>query len=326
MSPAMYDQAFRELGVAGIQHRIDFDDPRARLDQESLDHGLAHVVDSIRAMGWCGGSVTHPFKEAVVPLCDELDPMAAAIGAVNTIVVRDGRVTGHNTDWFGVAESLREAGLLELHTERCGPVAVIGCGGVARAVCFALYHAGASELRLYDPVPGKANEVATALRAAFSQYEGHRTHGCRRSPTKVVVADTAARAMDGFFGVCQCSPVGMAGHPGLPFSPELLSTTDTSVSANATAGTAACTQQKKWLLECIYTPVNTELVRAASKRGLTTITGDRLNLHQFLKQFELVTGLQPRVGAAEAFFRSLLEEAAEITCAGNASGAVSSKI
>ena len=81
------------------------------------------------------------------------------------------------------------------------------------------------------------------------------------------------------------------------------------------SGAAACSdlprEHKQWLLECIYTPVETELIRAARHRGLLTITGDRLNLHQFLRQFELVTGLQPKFRAAEAFFRALLKVASE---------------
>lgn len=108
LSPAMYDQAFRESGVSGVQHKIDIDDPRVSLTEADA---LAPVVEMLRTTGWCGGSVTHPFKEAVVLLCDELDPTAVAMGAVNTVVVRNGRVHGHNTDWIGVAEALREVAL-----------------------------------------------------------------------------------------------------------------------------------------------------------------------------------------------------------------------
>jgi shikimate dehydrogenase len=298
LSPSMYDQAFRELGVAGLQHRIDFDDPRTLLEHEE-GGGLARAVEMIRATGWCGGSITHPFKEAIVPLLDELDPIAAAMGAVNTLVVRDGRLMGYNTDWVGVAESIREALPPPAVGSRpnLGTVAVIGVGGVARAVCFALDQSGASELRLFDPVPGKAEDAATAMREAFAQQDGG-------GLAAIIVADDVEAALDGAAGVCQCSPVGMVGHPGLPFPPELLA------SASDNDGSLSPSEQpKQWLLDCVYTPVETELVLAARQRGLLTITGDRLNLHQFLRQFELVTGLKPKVAAAEAYFKALLDVA-----------------
>ena len=229
------------------------------------------------------------------------------MGAVNTVVVRDGRVTGYNTDWVGVAESLREAGLVptsDLQEADLDTVAVIGVGGVARAVCYALDQAGTREIRLYDPIPGKAN----AMRAMFSHGQVEKSG--RRS--EIVVVETVEDALKGVHGICQCSPVGMVGHPGVPFSPELFSS---SISSDASAEVGTTTKRKQWLLECIYTPVRTELVREAQQAGLMTITGDRLNLHQFLRQFELVTGLQPKFHAAEAYFRSLLEVAAESNAA-----------
>ncbi len=228
------------------------------------------------------------------------------MGAVNTVVVRDGRVTGYNTDWIGVAESLRETGLVPASDSQdadLGTVAVIGVGGVARAVCYALVQAGTREIRLYDPVPGKAS----AMRAVFSQGQDRRSD--------IVVVETVEDALKGTHGICQCSPVGMAGHQGIPFAPELLP----SASSDAATDGDTTAKQKQWLLECIYTPVRTELVCAAQQRGLMTITGDRLNLHQFLRQFELVTGLQPKFDAAEAFFQSLLEAAAESNTASTVS-------
>ena len=284
-------QAFRTAGVAGVQHQINCDDPQIGL---TAADGLPSVMQMIRTTGWCGGSVTHPFKEAVVPLCDELDPTAEAMGAVNTVVVvrgagRNGRneIHGHNTDWIGVAEALREAVLPDGALET---VAVIGVGGVARAVCFALAQAGAGTLRLYDPAPGKADEAAAAMREAFRQSSG----------VVIEVKDSPPGALDGASGVCQCSPIGMDGHPGTPFPPELLGTGSSS------------TAEQQWLLDCVYTPVETELVAAARERGLTTITGDRLNLFQFLAQFELVTGLKPDAAAAESYFRALLAAAARL--------------
>ena len=238
LSPAMYDQAFRALGVAGVQHILDWDTLPA-LAERSED--LAAVLQMLRTTGWCGSSVTHPFKEMVVPLLDEVDPAAKAMGAVNTVAVREGRLCGFNTDYLGVAAALREAGSPALDA-----VAVVGVGGVARAVCYALQQAGASTLRLFDPVPGKAEAAAEAVRSSAG------------GTTDIVVAADVAAALAGASGICQCSPVGMVGHEGMPFVEELL---------NSAEGA--------WLLECVYTPVETELVSTARRRGMQTITGDR---------------------------------------------------
>ena len=239
LSPAMYDQAFRALGVAGVQHILDWETLPA-LAERSED--LAAVLQMLRTTGWCGSSVTHPFKEMVVPLLDDVDAAAEAMGAVNTVAVREGRLCGFNTDYLGVAAALREA-----RSPALDAVAVVGVGGVARAVCYALQQAGASTLRLFDPVPGKAEAAAEAVRSSAA------------GTTDIVVAADVAAALAGASGICQCSPVGMVGHEGMPFAEALLDST----------------AEGAWLLECVYTPVETELVSTARRRGMQTITGDR---------------------------------------------------
>jgi hypothetical protein len=133
LSPAQYDQAFRELGVAGMQHVVDFDAlPGLGAGEGEGAVRLAAVLQMVRTMGWCGGSVTHPFKEAVLPLLDEVDPAAAAMGACNTLVARGGRLVGHNTDWMGAAAALEEAALPPGALEA---VAVVGVGGAPPPLC-----------------------------------------------------------------------------------------------------------------------------------------------------------------------------------------------
>ena len=311
---AQYDQAFRELGVAGIQHKIDFE-ALPFLDSAT---SLPTVLQMFRSTGWCGGSVTHPFKEAVVPLLDDLVPTVAAIGACNTVVVRDGRLCGHNTDLLGVTAALHEAGLTSCSASgNNGPdldcVAVIGVGGVARAVCFALNEAGVRVLRLYDPVPGKADAAAASMREGFTRASvSEYGSGCGKIgavTAQIVVAATAQDALRGATGVCQCSPVGMAGHPGTPFPVELLAQSAENEHVEGGLQQRQQIQQRQWeeedeqheeqqheeqqreqqqrhhqqwVLDCVYTPVETELIRAARARGLRVITGDRLNFFQFV--------------------------------------------
>jgi len=101
--------------------------------------------------------------------------------------------------------------------------------------------------RLFDPVPGKAEAAAEAVRSSAA------------GTTDIVVAADVAAALAGASGICQCSPVGMVGHEGMPFAEALLDST----------------AEGAWLLECVYTPVETELVSTARRRGMQTITGDR---------------------------------------------------
>src|SRR5665648_975226 len=93
-SPAMYNAAFRHRGVNAAYVAFPVTD-------------LAQAVSGLRGLGIGGVSVTIPFKEEIIPFLDELDPQAARIGSVNTVVNRDGRLSGHNTDWLGAVTALQ---------------------------------------------------------------------------------------------------------------------------------------------------------------------------------------------------------------------------
>ena len=117
------------------------------------------MLDGIRRLGFSGINVTYPYKEAVLPLLDGLSEQAAAMGAVNTIVVDGGKLTGHNTDASGFATAYRRLG----RQDGDRPVAIIGAGGVGKAIAFALAGSGVGGLRLYDTDRNKAVALAAAL-------------------------------------------------------------------------------------------------------------------------------------------------------------------
>ena len=104
------------------------------------------LLEGVRRLGFAGINVTFPYKEAVVDLLDELSPRRGTIGAVNTVVVRDGRLIGYNTDTTGFARAVSALVTASSH----GAVAVIGAGGVGKAIAFALAGLGVSELRIFD--------------------------------------------------------------------------------------------------------------------------------------------------------------------------------
>jgi shikimate dehydrogenase len=131
---------------------------------------LRAVLEGVRLLGFSGINVTFPYKEAVVSLLDSLTDTAAAIGAVNTVVVRDGKLIGHNTDATGFARAFSRV----LGPPGDAPVVLIGAGGVGRAIAFALVELGARELRVMDTAAEKATALAERLRGRIAaRVYGH---------------------------------------------------------------------------------------------------------------------------------------------------------
>lgn len=146
LSPAMHNRAFAESGLNKIYVPFPVTD-------------VAAALSGLRALGVRGVSVTIPHKQAVIPFLDSVDPVAAAIGAVNTLVFRaDGRIHGLNTDWLGATRALGQ--VMELRGRR---VLLLGAGGSARAIGFGLQEAGA-EVLLASRTPERGRRLAADLK------------------------------------------------------------------------------------------------------------------------------------------------------------------
>jgi len=143
LSPAMHNAAFQALGVKAVYGLLP-----------TTPEDLAQAISGIKALHIKGVSVTIPHKEAVIPLLDELDPVAREIGAVNTILNRGGSLWGTNTDWLGVKKALEE--VVSLTGQRA---VVVGAGGAARAVVYALKKARAA-VEIYNRTWEKAQALA----------------------------------------------------------------------------------------------------------------------------------------------------------------------
>src|SRR5258708_37783108 len=150
-SPAMHERAAEALGGHCHYQLIEV----AGAGREEL----RQLLDGVRRLGFAGVNVTFPYKEAVVSLLDELSPGARAVGAVNTVVVRDGRLIGYNTDTTGFARAARKLVTASAH----GAVAVIGTGGVGKAIAFALADLGVAEIRIFDTDRAKAEHLVSLL-------------------------------------------------------------------------------------------------------------------------------------------------------------------
>jgi shikimate dehydrogenase len=187
LSPLLHEREAAELGLR-YAYRT--------LDMEVLGAGVGELLDRARAAGYDGLNVTHPAKQAVIEHLDELDDDAAALGAVNTVVVRDGHTTGHNTDATGFAESVRRG----LPGAPMGSVVLLGAGGAGSALAHALRGLGVEELSIVDAEPERASVLARAVGARVGV------------PADVGRAD----------GLVHATPTGMEGHAGVALDPELL--------------------------------------------------------------------------------------------------------
>jgi shikimate dehydrogenase len=217
---------------------------------------LRALLDGVRRLGFAGVNVTFPYKEAVVDLVDDLSPGAAAVGAVNTIVVRDGRLVGHNTDTTGFARAARDLVAGSGH----GVVAVIGAGGVGKAIAYALAGLGVAEIRIFDTDRSKADHLA----------------GLQRAHTGMVVANSVEDALRGAVGVVNATPVGMLPSRGTPVPDVLL-------------------HKGLWISDAVYTPLWTPLLTAAKAKGAAVMTGRDLAIYQAADAFELFTGFPPSI-------------------------------
>jgi shikimate dehydrogenase len=245
-SPAMHEQAADALGVRCHYQLIEL----AGADRAQL----RSLLDGVKRLGFSGVNVTFPYKEAVVELLDELSPSAADMGAVNTVVVHGDRLIGHNTDTTGFE---RAASGLVAESDR-GAVAVLGAGGVGKAIAFALARLGVSEVRIFDTDRIKAEALARLL----SPYRG------------ISLAGSVADALRDAVGLVNGTPVGMLPNLGMPVPEALL-------------------HDGLWVADAVYSPLWTPLLKAAKATGARIMTGRELAIYQAADAFELFTGLKP---------------------------------
>jgi shikimate dehydrogenase len=224
------------------------------LRPDDFGRSFEEVLWQCRDAGFRGVNITYPYKERVVGHLAVADPAAQAMGACNTVLFEPGGPRGQNTDYSGFIAAYRNT----FGNAPPGRVALVGAGGVGRAIAFALARLGADELRLFDLDPQKAMALADAVRAVH----GH---------TLMQISETVEDAASGADGLVNATPLGMGGIGGCPFPPELI------------AG-------QGWAFDAIYTPVDTPFMLAARAAGLSTMSGYELFLYQGIDAFKHFTG------------------------------------
>jgi shikimate dehydrogenase len=263
LTPAMQEEEARHHGLRLHYQLIDLDLTPGSLAQ------LPALLTSARIMGFAGLNITYPCKQAVIPLLDELSPEAQAMGAVNTVVMAQGRLIGHNTDGSGWAWGFRRA----LPEADLGCVVLLGAGGAGSAIAHAVLRLGATELRLVDSEPARAQGLAEALGDSY--------------PSRVKAYGDAQQALAGATGLIHATPTGMAKLPGLPVD-------------------AAWLRPSMWVSEVVYFPLETELLKAARAIGCATVDGGTMAVGQAVGAFELFTGLKADAARMEQHFRGLI--------------------
>lgn len=247
LSPTLYENEAAHHDILCLYQRVDLDELHLTAD------ALPDLLTAAERFGFQGLNITHPCKQAVIPYLHSLSDEARTIGAVNTVVLRDGQRIGHNTDHYGFTENIKA----NLKDRAIGHVVQLGAGGAGSAVADAILRLGATSLTLFDQVSDRVEHLVQALQARFPQ-------------AKVSVGRDLAGAMRQADGLINATPVGMRTHPGTPLPPALL-------------------ENRHWFAEIIYFPLETELLRIARQKGCHTIDGIGMVVHQAARAFELYT-------------------------------------
>ena len=266
LTPEMHEREAQRHGLRSVYKVLELSADET--DPERLRDLLASAV----RLGYDGLNVTHPVKQAMVPLMDRLSPEVTLIGALNTVVVTDGRTTGHNTDVSGFARACRE----ELADASLADVVLLGAGGAGTAVAHALAGIGAQRIRVADP----DRERASRLRDSLDRL-GHPTQ-----VDEVAPADVPALLQEAS-GLVNATPLGMADHPGTPVD-------------------VAALRPGLWVADIVYRPLETSLLEAAARRGCRVLSGAGMAVHQAADAFELFTGRAADRGAMRRDFDDLV--------------------
>jgi shikimate dehydrogenase len=250
LTPELHEREAERQGLRYVYKVID--QPDGAVDRDRLHRLLTGAIE----LGFDGLNVTHPVKQAMVPLVDEVAPTVRAIGALNTVLIRDGRTTGHNTDVTGFRRSFTD-GLPGVDRDR---VVLIGAGGAGTAVAHALADLGVRRLLVVDLDPDRAARLGASLDGTGAEAE-------LVEPTRAGLTT----ALDSAAGLVNASPMGMAAHPGSPVPRELL-------------------RPGLWLADIVYRPLETALLADARASGCTVLSGAGMAVHQAADAFELITG------------------------------------
>ncbi|NKL85702.1 shikimate dehydrogenase [Rhizobium leguminosarum bv. viciae] len=262
-SPALHE---REGVLQGLNYRYELLDLAERgLPATALPDLLAEE----ETRGFAGSNITHPCKQTVIPHLTDLSEDARMLGAVNTVVFKDGKRTGHNTDWYGFYENFRR-GLPDVPRRRA---VLLGAGGAGVAVAHAAMKLGIERLSIFDQDASRAGRLAKDLNSRFSAE-------------RAFAITNVGEAMRSADGLIHATPTGMKNHPGLPIEESWL-------------------EPRHWVADIVYMPLVTELLALATRLGCRTLPGGGMTVFQAAAAFKLFSGIEPDAERMTAHFTEL---------------------
>lgn len=265
LTPPMHEREGDLQGMRYLYRTIDLEE--LQLDESALPD----LVLAAERMGYTGLNITHPCKQAVVELLDDLSEVAAKIGAVNTVVFSNGKRIGHNTDAWGFIKSFNEGIAKDCPVD---DVLLLGTGGAGIAVAHAMLVRTKCRLHVYDVDTARADDVTRLLTELYGSE-------------RVAQSTGPAESVPVVNGVINASPIGMHLHPGCPLDTSLL-------------------RPSQWVADVVYLPMETELVLAATAIGCRVLKGGGMAVYQAVRAFEIFTGITPDAERMKAHFMSLL--------------------
>ncbi|WP_189375160.1 MULTISPECIES: shikimate dehydrogenase [unclassified Mesorhizobium] len=262
-SPALHETEGRRQGLDYRYELLDFS------ERGLPASALPDLLDEAEQRGFAGSNITHPCKQTVIAHLSRLSEDAEMLGAVNTVVFRNGERIGHNTDWYGFYENFQR-GLPDVAKSHA---VLLGAGGAGVAVAHAAIKLGIETLSIFDQDSKRAETLAQQLNDRFSR-------DCARATTDV---GSALRSAD---GLIHATPTGMKSHPGLPIDAEWL-------------------LPRHWVADIVYMPLVTELLALAEGKGCRTLRGGGMTVYQAAAAFELFTGIAPDADRMSLHFTDL---------------------
>ena len=265
ISPPMHNRVFETLGM-------DY----CYMPVEVNENNLEQVFSGLTRMNVVGFNVTIPHKIRIMEYLDELNPLAATIGAVNTICIKDGKTIGYNTDGEGFIRSLEEETKISTKGKR---FFLLGCGGAARAIAMTLAFQGAKKIIICNRTQAKAHALATEINEKI------------RNCAAVVeqTSQSQAKALQSCDVLINTTSLGMHPEEGaLPIDESLL-------------------LPHLIVADIVYNPLTTRLLKSAKERGCTIVPGLGMLIYQGAAAFKLWTGVDPIISEMSDVAYSLMQ-------------------
>ncbi|MBT2646024.1 shikimate dehydrogenase [Bacillus sp. ISL-34] len=247
MSPDIHNDAFEKENIEAVYHHFHV-----------TKEGLNDAVKGMKALGVEGFNITIPHKTSIIPFLDEVDELALAIGAVNTVVNKNGRFIGYNTDGKGFFKSLCDEISGDIKAKK---TLVIGAGGAARAIYFTLVKEGVKQIDIANRTKERAAQLVSDC-----PYD---------KVSKALSIIEAEESLSQYDLIIQTTSSGMS--PELDHSPLKVDQLKTGAIIS----------------DIIYNPLQTKLLREAGEKGAETQNGLGMFINQAALAFEIWTGIMP---------------------------------